>query len=357
MTQAEILSTEKVKYPCPGIPETAEILKDAVKQGRHIEVVADYDADGIGSAAQMYLILNKLGAKGFQINIPKRMLDGYGINKRIISGIPDGSLVVTIDNGISANEAIGLAKARGMDVVVLDHHIRSGQLPPADLIVDPEDELKGWGSPYYCGAGLTYKLAEYLFPDNTDLLDCLSCFAAISTIADSVNVTRDNRNIILRGLKDLNARRCTEGLRAILDYLAEQKNMEHIGIGEIGFKIAPILNAPGRLYNDGGKLILNALFQRGDKAKEYAQKVYDINEKRKEIVHELKEKVTAGDAGEGFLRKRNIIFLYVPDFPEGLCGILAGGLSEEDKRPAFVGRRFNQRIRQKPGRDRCVQSG
>lgn len=336
MKQTEIMATEKTRYPCPGIKEAADMLRKAVSQGRHIEVVADYDADGIGSAAQMYLILTKAGAKGFRINIPKRMLDGYGINKRIISGIPDGSLVITVDNGISANEAISLAKARGMEVIVLDHHIRGGELPPADLIIDPEDDPKGWGSPFYCGAGLTFKLAECLFPDDAGFLDGLSCFAAISTIADSVNVTRDNRNIILRGLKNLNARRCTEGLGAILDYVAVQKNMEHIGIGEIGFKIAPIFNAPGRLENDGGILILNALFQRGEKAKKYAEKVYSINEKRKDLVQTLKEKVESGEIGEGFLRKRNIIFLYVPDFPEGLCGILAGSLCEDGGRPAFV---------------------
>ena len=173
MKQTEIMATEKTRYPCPGIKEAADMLRKAVSQGRHIEVVADYDADGIGSAAQMYLILTKAGAKGFRINIPKRMLDGYGINKRIISVIPDGSLVITVDNGISANEAISLAKARGMEVIVLDHHIRGGELPPADLIIDPEDDPKGWGSPFYCGAGLTFKLAECLFPDDAGFLDGL----------------------------------------------------------------------------------------------------------------------------------------------------------------------------------------
>ena len=266
----------KSKIQLPRDHEGCKIYRDAVQRNRHIEVVADYDADGIGSAAQIHMILKKLGAVNYRITIPKRMLDGYGINSRIIADIPDGSLVITIDNGISANEAIREAKRRGMTVVVLDHHLRNGELPPADLIVDPEDNPEGWTSPYYCGAGLTYKLAEDLFPYETNFLDHLSAFAAISTIADSVYVLGDNRNIITRGLRNLNSRTCPEGLQAILDYLAQEKNMEHIGIGEINFKIAPIVNAPGRLSDDGGKKILRAFFQHGNRAQEYAKEIYDI---------------------------------------------------------------------------------
>ena len=309
MTQEMILNSGKVKYSCPGITKAARYIVDAVQRNRHIEVVADYDADGIGSAAQIHMILKKLGAVNYRITIPKRMLDGYGINSRIIADIPDGSLVITIDNGISANEAIREAKRRGMTVVVLDHHLRNGELPPADLIVDPEDNPEGWTSPYYCGAGLTYKLAEDLFPYETNFLDHLSAFAAISTIADSVYVLGDNRNIITRGLRNLNSRTCPEGLQAILDYLAQEKNMEHIGIGEINFKIAPIVNAPGRLSDDGGKKILRAFFQHGNRAQEYAKEIYDINEERKELVAKAQEMVETGEAGDCFLRKGNVIFL------------------------------------------------
>lgn len=336
MTQEMILNSGKVKYSCPGITKAARYIVDAVQRNRHIEVVADYDADGIGSAAQIHMILKKLGAVNYRITIPKRMLDGYGINSRIIADIPDGSLVVTIDNGISANEAIREAKRRGMTVVVLDHHLRNGELPLADLIVDPEDNPEGWTSPYYCGAGLTYKLAEDLFPYETNFLDHLSAFAAISTIADSVYVLGDNRNIITRGLRNLNSRTCPEGLQAILDYLAQEKNMEHIGIGEINFKIAPIVNAPGRLSDDGGKKILRAFFQHGNRAQEYAKEIYDINEERKELVAKAQEMVETGEAGDCFLRKGKVIFLYIKDFQEGLCGILAGKLSGDDRRPAFV---------------------
>ena len=334
--QEELLNTGKKQYACPGIPEAARMLKQAVAEGRHIEVVADYDADGIGSAAQIFLILRKLGAGKIRITIPKRMMDGYGINMRIITDIPDRAFVMTIDNGIAAVEPVAYAKEHGMTVVVLDHHLRNGDVPKADLVVDPEDNPEGWTYPHYCGAGLTYKLAEELFPGDTGFLDGLSCFAAISTIADSVDVTGDNRNIIIRGLKNMNARRCPEGLGAILDYLRDEKSMEHIGIGEIGYKIAPMVNAPGRLSDNGGIKILNAFFQRGTKAQEYAAEIYNINEERKNLVAKAQEMVEEGH-GEGcFLRKEKIIFLYLPDFQEGLCGILAGKLSESDARPAFV---------------------
>lgn len=332
----DIVNSGKVHYDCPGIVRAAGMVTEAVKKGRHIEVVADYDADGIGSAAQMHLILKKLGAKGYRITIPKRMLDGYGINGRIISDMPDGSFLITIDNGIAANGPISEAKERGMDVLVLDHHLRNGNLPLADLIIDPEDSPEGWTCPHYCGAGLTYKLAEALFPGETGFLDALSCFAAISTIADAVPVLGDNRNIIRRGINNMNARRCTEGLGAILDYLQQERNVEHIGIGEIGFKIAPMINAPGRLSDDGGIKILNTFFQKGENACAYAKEIYELNEERKKLVADAQEKVKKGSCEGGFLHKGKVIFLYMPEFQEGLCGILAGKLSESDMRPAFV---------------------
>ena len=335
-TQEQIMNSGRVKFSCPGIDKAGRYIVDAVRKNRHIEVVTDYDADGIGSAAQMHMILKKLGSRNYRITIPKRMLDGYGINARIVADIPDNSLVVTIDNGISANEAVKSAKSRGMTVVILDHHLRNGELPAADLIVDPEDNPDGWTSPYYCGAGLTFKLAEELFPYETNFLDYLSTFAAISTVADSVYVLGDNRNIILRGLRNMNSRTCTEGLKAILDYLSKEKNVEHIGIGEISFKISPMVNAPGRLSDDGGKKILNAFFQRGERAQQYAKEIYEINEERKALVAKVQEMVESEETGDYFFRKGKVLFLYIPDFQEGLCGILAGKLSENDSRPAFV---------------------
>lgn len=324
----ELLDSGSLAYLCHGMCEAANLIKRAVYEKRKLYVIVDYDADGIGSGAEIFMTLKKLGASNFQIIIPKRMKDGYGINIRMLEMIPDGSFILTIDNGIAAQPAIIEAKRRGMTIVILDHHQQNGQLPPADLIIDPEAIPEGWTFTHYCGAGLTYKLAEFLFPQDIAFLDQLSTFACISTIGDSVSVTGDNRNIILRGMRNLNARNCPEGLAAILDYLKENCKMEHISEYEIGFKIAPLLNAPGRLADEGGKFVLQSMFQKGAAAQKCAEKLYLINEKRRELVKDAQDRMVP--------KGEKIKFLYLPNFQEGLCGILAGHISEDTQLPTFV---------------------
>ena len=326
-TTDELVKTGDTKYKCPDIDKAAAMIKDAVKRNVPIHVIVDYDADGLDSGAEIFMILQKLGAKDIKITVPKRMSDGYGMNMRMVNEIPDGAFVITIDNGITAVEPIREAKRRGMTVLILDHHQQNGDIPEADLIIDPEAFPIGWTFNGYCGAGLTFKLAQYLFPDDTVFLDQLSCFAAIATVGDSVNVTGDNRNIIRRGLDNINKRNCVPGLSAILDVLGERDKVEHVGIYEIAFKIAPMFNAPGRLDDDGGRFVLNALFQRGN-AKQYAEQLHDTNTKRKEMVNTAIETLQP--------KGTNIAFLYDASLPEGLCGIIAGHLASDLHRPAFV---------------------
>lgn len=323
----EISQSQFASYECPGIKESADMIRQAIADDREIHVIVDYDADGINSGAEIYMILKKLGAT-MKIIVPKRKKDGYGINTDMVINIPDHSLIITIDNGITGVTPIADAKERGIQVLVLDHHEQNGPLPNADLIVDPEAFPEGWTFSNYCGAGITYKLAQYLFPDDKDFLAKLSCFAAIATIGDSVNVTGDNRNIVREGLMNMNRRNCTEGLNAILDVLKERDKIEHFGDYELAYKIAPMINAPGRLDDDGGVFVLGTLFRTGEMAKRKAEELYDLNEKRKEMVNTAIE--TLQPKGE------KIAFLYSEDLEEGLCGIIAGHLASDLHKPAFV---------------------
>ena len=324
-TSADIQASGSVTYICPQIPEIAEKIRINT---RPICVVADYDADGIGSAAILHSVFKKLGLE-HQIIIPKRMKEGYGMNPSMVERIKPGSLVITIDNGISANEAIDRAYEAGMEVVIMDHHLASGVLPKAEIIADPEQIPDGWTFDGYCGAGLAFKLAEELFPKETEFLDTMSCFAAISTIADSVNVTGDNRNIILRGLKNINSspRRCLPGLSALLDVVKERDRVDVFGVTEIAFKVAPIINAPGRLDDDGGIRVLTCLFA-GSDAKEKAEAIYEENRVRISLVKEAIEEME--------VRGSNISFVYDEKIREGICGIIAGKLAQESHKPAFV---------------------
>ena len=323
----EILMSDVIEYHCPGIDLAAEKVLEASKIGTPIYVVVDYDADGIDAGAIMHMILKRL-SKDYRIIVPKRRKDGYGINPDMIKDAPDGSLVITVDNGITAVDAIRYAKKKNMTVVIMDHHEKQAVVPDADVIVDPEAFPDGWTFTHYCGAGLAFKLAEYLFPNDQDFLDAASCFAAIATIGDSVNVTGENRNIIKRGLKNINTGKCTQGLQALLQYIRENGKVEVFGVYEVAFKIAPMINAPGRLSDDGGKLVLTSMFSCGEKAKDNAKEIFDLNEKRKTMVEEAIE----GSSPRG----ENIAFLYDPTIEEGLCGIIAGHMSSDLHKPAFV---------------------
>ena len=322
-----LCASDTVKYICPGIHEIAEKIRAAVSAKKKITVIVDYDADGICSGAEIYMILKALGAD-MKIIIPKRKSDGYGMNLRMLEDAPDNSVIITIDNGIAAIEPIAEAKRRGMEVYIMDHHLQGPVIPNADIIVDPEAFPQGWTFAHYCGAGLTFKLAQDMFPDNQEFLDKLSCFAAIATVADSVNVTGDNRNIILRGLRNLNARVCTDGMKAVLNVLRQKDKLEHVDIYELAYKLGPMINAPGRLHDDGGLFVLKTFFQTGEKANEFAQKLFDINQSRKELVDQVI--TNAEPKGE------KIAFLFDKDIPEGICGIIAGHLASEMHKPTFV---------------------
>lgn len=128
-------------YHLEGLVYAADRIMHAVKTREHIEIHTDYDADGVGAAAEIILILRKLGAKNYKVTVPRRFSDGYGLQERHVSQMR-GGLLITIDNGISAILAIQKAKANNMDVIVLDHHlapVHQGEiiLPNADIIIDP----------------------------------------------------------------------------------------------------------------------------------------------------------------------------------------------------------------------------
>ena len=134
----DVLKKDIRNYQVTNMKQAAALIKEAVQSGRHIHLVGDYDCDGVMAICILYLAMTELGAD-FSIRFPKKMSEGYGISEKIVGEIPDGSMVVTIDNGIAALEAIDLANSRGMDVVIHDHHqIRGdGLLPNAKCTVDP----------------------------------------------------------------------------------------------------------------------------------------------------------------------------------------------------------------------------
>lgn len=321
----------KPNYRIDGLKEACDMILDAIAKKRLITIVGDYDADGVDSSAIMYYGLTFLGAN-VRVRIPRRLSEGFGLNMNIIEEI-DSGLVITVDNGIVAFDPIKRAKEKGLDVIITDHHLpdESGKFPEADLIIDPH--IPGTADfADYCGAGIAYRLMKELISD-PKVLAKLSCFAAIGTVADVMPLVEENRQIVKEGLKNMvTFGNRTTGLYSILRAADKDTNMTAT---DIAFKIGPMINACGRLYDNGAHEIFEALVYDGPFDESIGQRINDHNEQRKVLVQQGMANAYKNIA-EHNLHGDCPLVVYEPSISEGLVGIIAGHLAEEKKVPTFV---------------------
>lgn len=346
MSLEQLLSDEH-EYVYPNLNEAADLFMAHLAKGSKIIVYGDYDADGVTSLAELTLLCRSLKFTGVTFVAPRRFSDGYGINeKRINEFIAKGyNLLVTIDNGITALDAIALAKEAGIDVIVLDHHEPKKEndkaiLPKADVIFDPHvtggDNKFGFDD--LCGAGIGLHFAKRILAqcnnitdkDKRSLINKLTIFAAIGTVADVVKLTFDNRKIVKEGLELIGERKGTEGLNVLLDAL----NIGNINAETIGFSIAPVINAMGRLYNDGAEKMVRLFTSEAktDVLEDLCAQAKMANDIRKRMTDEAvlraKEEV-AVDEGTRFI-------VYTDNSGAiGIAGLIAAKLADEFKLPAI----------------------
>ena len=330
----DFLSTEK-EYKIKNIEKAKDIILEHLHD--KITIVGDYDCDGICASAIMKIAINKLGGKNVTVRLPKRFSEGYGLSEKIVDEIDEG-LLITVDNGITAFDAIEKAKEKGLTVLLTDHHLpaEDGRIPNADLIINPNAIPDSADFSGYCGAGIAYKICELLLsPKYASLATKLKSLAAIATVADVMPLVEENRSIVKNGLVDMtkSAGR-TAGLGALLKLL--DLNF-HINEKNIGFKIGPIINAPGRLFDNGAersfKLISNN--HSLEEAQEDAAELIKINEERKSI-KEKELKIIEQNIVDNCLIGDNIFVIYEPELTEGLVGIYAGNIAEKYGVPCFV---------------------
>lgn len=326
----------KKDYWIKDLDKVSTLIKDAIIKQRPIHVVTDYDVDGICSASIMKLLLDKLGAN-YEIRLPRRFSEGFGLSEKIVNEIPLGALLITADNGIAAVDAVKLAKSKMMTVIITDHHLpnEDGVLPEADVIVDPNAipgsaEFNG-----YCGAGLVYKLAIEMLGKDHDLIPKLNSFAALATVADVMKLVEENRLIVKNGLKTLTS--YTGRTTGLCELLKQCELHQNISAKNIAFKIGPILNAPGRLFDDGASKSFEAISFNGDvkKAEELAKELIGFNDERKALTDQGIQKVEQNIIDNCIFGEVPLI-IYEPDLPEGLVGIFAGKLAEKYKAPCFI---------------------
>ena len=337
------LSNDTQQYTVTNLEEAARIIQKAIAEGRVIYVLADYDCDGIMSGCILYTMLTELGAD-FYLRFPKKISEGYGLSEKILPEIPDGALLVTIDNGIAACEIIEDIKARNIDTVILDHHtIRGdGLVPNAQCVVDPHIYHAEGAFEDYCGAGIGYKLATLMNLTKETEQVC-NIFASLATIQDIVPLKRDNRNIVKEGLRLLNARTVAhrtelDGLYALMDKLrlVPSANLESaISETEIAYSLGPCINAMGRIHDDGAQMFFERLMHYDKTGMTGIEEVVECNQQRKELC-QTQQEILAVESEKLINSRTTCLVVYVPNLHEGVIGINAAKLAEKFNLPTVV---------------------
>lgn len=334
----QLLNDARV-YKVTNLDKAVEFIKEAIAQHRHIHVVGDYDCDGIMACCILYLILTHLGAD-FTIRFPKKMSEGYGVSEKIVNEIPDNSLVITIDNGIAAVEAIDLANSRGMTTVILDHHQKRGDgiIPNAACVVDPHIYKEETEFEHYCGAGLAYMLAKELkLPQH--IIKQANVLASIATLQDVVPLVDDNRNIVRNGLRMLNEKAVDlPGLYSLCGALKLIPTTDvnlRITEEDISFQIGPCVNAMGRMLDDGARIAFEYLMHYDIHGEDGIAEIVEWNQKRKDET--TKQQNILDIAADAILtNKTRCMVLYAPGLHEGIIGINAARVVEKYNMPAIV---------------------
>ena len=325
----------KTYYHINNIKETAQVLKNVGGMGKRISVFGDYDVDGIAATSILSLVFKYCGWN-FTVRLPKRFSEGYGMSEAMIDEVDEG-LIITVDNGITAIDAIKKAKEKGLMVIVTDHHLpdASGILPDADIIIDPNAIEDSADFKSYCGAGIAYKLAQEILGEDHEMMPKLLGLAAIATVADVMPLVGENRFIVKNGLKTLVSRKDrTMGLGALMD---ECKFGSYVSAKNIAFKIGPMLNAPGRLENDGAMVSYDLLTSDSSYADAAikATTLSEMNETRKRAKDEGIKSLEQNMVDNCLFCESPLVF-YEPGLLEGLVGILAGQFAEKYQVPCFV---------------------
>ncbi|GEK28180.1 single-stranded-DNA-specific exonuclease RecJ [Furfurilactobacillus siliginis] len=309
-----------------------ERIQLAVGNGDLITVYGDYDADGLTSTSLMYETLDQLGAN-VNYYIPNRFDDGYGPNVAAFNRLIDSGtqLFVTVDNGVAGHEAISAAKARGVDVVVTDHHELPDELPDAAAIIHPRHPKGNYPFGGLSGVGVAFKVAQGLLEASVDELSDELDLVAIGEIADLVPLDDENHTLVKFGLQVIeNTQR--PGLLALMK--AAGVDASAVTEETVGFGIAPRLNALGRLGDANPAVELLTTFDE-DRAEELAKTINGKNDERQQLVKQISETALA-QAQTPENSARHTLIIYGKDWHEGVLGIVASKIVEATHKPTLV---------------------
>ncbi len=316
--------------------KAVERLHQAIVQGQKILVYGDYDVDGTTAVAQLYSFIKHFTQR-VSFYIPDRYDEGYGLSYKALDWAGDNgiNLIITLDCGIKAIDKTEYARAKGIEVIICDHHLPEDELPKAVAILDPKREDCHYPFDDLCGCGVGFKLVQgYVqkYHLGMELLEPLLDLQVVSIASDLVSMTGENRILAHYGLKRLNENP-RKGLLAMINLAKLEPG--HITIDDIVFKIGPRINAAGRM--ESGRLAVDLLTATDDRtAFRIGEEINDSNNERKsidrEITQEALEMVVNGKA----LATENVTIVYNPTWNKGVVGIVASRLVEAYYKPTVV---------------------
>ncbi|MEN9621798.1 MAG: single-stranded-DNA-specific exonuclease, single-stranded-DNA-specific exonuclease [Candidatus Parcubacteria bacterium] len=320
--------------------KVVERVHEAIKNNEFVTIFTDYDADGIPGGVILYDALRKLGYKNFEVYIPHRHDEGFGLSKQAIdkAKAKGAKLLITIDCGIADAEEVAYAQSLGIDVIVTDHHMPHEVLPPAYAILNPKVEGCMYPEKMLCGSGVIFKFVQAFYKKygaefnvkpgwEKWFLDMVG----IATLSDMVPLTGENRVFAVYGLKVLK-KTSRPGLSQL--FLKLRVNREHLSEDDIGFTITPRINAASRI---GEPLAAFNLLSTDDEALAgvYADTLEGVNNERKGTVASLVKEIRKVLAERDISDKKAIV-LGNPSWRPALLGLVANTLAEEYNRPAFL---------------------
>ncbi len=313
-----------------------ERIIKAINNNEKIMIFGDYDVDGISASYVMYLFFQKfLGYKNISIQLPSRLEDGYGIKTYHLDEIKAKgvSLVITVDNGITALAEVAYAKTIGLDVVITDHHKALDEIPDAHAVINPQISAD-YPFKEICGASVAFKvisgLTTRLIKDPAKKQEIFNFFipiVGIATVADCMPLVGENRLFVKTALELLNSRRwIPESVSNFLDYLNIKWPIDTF---HIGFQIAPRLNAGGRMMTPYDSLYV--LLHTGEKQLHFLENLDKLNTERRKI-QESAYKLALSQMDT----EQKIVIAASDEFHEGIIGIVAGRLTEKFHKPSVV---------------------
>ena len=316
--------------------KAANVLQQNIINKKKVFIFGDYDVDGTTGSSALYLFLRSINCDA-QIYIPNRISEGYGLSEKGIDNAINwgANLIISCDCGINATKEVAYAKEKGLDIIVTDHHTPDQRLPFADAIINPNQVDCEYPFKGLCGGGVIFKLMQALsklldLNDEVvyDYLDLIT----LGTSSDVVPLSDENRIIVKEGLNKLSETQ-KPGLRALLEVSGLAENQ--LSVNGIIFRLAPIINAAGRL-GDPNRVVKLFTTESYSEAQKLAHELDRDNRKRQKMQQSILEESIRKVNSEIDLSKEKSIVLWDKNWHEGIVGIVAAKIKEIYNRPSII---------------------